>query len=155
MRVLIATDGSEFSTAAVREYAHFIACANDEVRVVSVVEPLDHIVGAPFGVMDDFYGDYLRKARSEAETYLQEAASVLKNATKQAIKVETEILIGPPAQTIVEAAREWQPALIVVGSHGRGFWQRMYLGSVSNSVLHHAECSVLVVKKAGSANKTS
>ena len=36
--------------------------------------------------------------------------------------------------------------LIVVGSHGRGFWGRL-LGSVSNGVVHHAPCSVLVVRK--------
>ena len=38
------------------------------------------------------------------------------------------------------------PDLIVVGSHGRGFWGRL-LGSVSDGVVHHAPCSVLVVRK--------
>ena len=64
-----------------------------------------------------------------------------------AIKVETEIKAGSPDQIILETAKEWKPNVIVVGSHGRGFWGRLTLGSVSDSVIHHAPCSVLVVRK--------
>ena len=60
--------------------------------------------------------------------------------------VNTEVLRGPPDQQIIEKAKEWKADLIVVGSHGRGFWGRL-LGSVSNGVVHHAPCSVLVVRK--------
>ena len=49
-------------------------------------------------------------------------------------------------EQIIELAREWGADLIVVGSHGRGFWGRL-LGSVSTGVVHHAPCSVLVVRK--------
>jgi nucleotide-binding universal stress UspA family protein len=47
---------------------------------------------------------------------------------------------------ILEEAAEWQPNMIVVGSHGRGFWGRMTLGSVSDSVMHHAPCPVLIAR---------
>ena len=61
----------------------------------------------------------------------------------------TEVLCGPPAQEIVQQAEDWGADLVVVGSHGYGFWSRALLGSVSNSVVHHAPCSVLVVRKPG------
>lgn len=63
------------------------------------------------------------------------------------LKIETEVRAGAPDQVILEIAKEWKPDLIVVGSHGRGFWGRLTLGSVSDSIIHHAPCSVLVVRK--------
>jgi len=47
---------------------------------------------------------------------------------------------------IVEAAEEWDADMIVVGSHGHGFWGRLALGSVSDAVIHQAPCSVLIAK---------
>ena len=54
--------------------------------------------------------------------------------------------LGRPAQVIVEAAERWGADVIVAGSHGHGFWGRLAIGSVSDAVLHHAPCSVLVVR---------
>jgi nucleotide-binding universal stress UspA family protein len=53
---------------------------------------------------------------------------------------------GPAAKEIIDKAERWRADLIVVGSHGYGFWGRL-LGSVSNYVVHNAPCSVLVVRK--------
>lgn len=54
--------------------------------------------------------------------------------------------IGDPAAEIVKAAREWPANLIVIGSHGRRGIKRAVLGSVAESVMHHAPCPVMVVK---------
>ena len=55
--------------------------------------------------------------------------------------------MGATNRVIIETAKDWNADLIVVGSHGRGFWGRTMIGSVSDSVIHHAPCSVLVVRK--------
>ena len=146
MKVLIPTDGSDFSRFAIESYGRAIAGEDDSVRVIAVVEPVSHIVGAPFGVVDDHYNSYIKKARSEAETHLYEARSLIAESCNIA-DVETSVIIGPPARSIIEDATEWGADLIVMGSHGRGFWKRVYLGSVSASVVHHAPCSVLVARK--------
>ncbi|MGB3311559.1 MAG: universal stress protein [Nodosilinea sp.] len=52
---------------------------------------------------------------------------------------------GEPAATICSVATSWQADLIMVGSHGRRGISELLLGSVSNYVMHHAECSVLVI----------
>jgi len=62
------------------------------------------------------------------------------------LNINTQIVNGDPGQQLVEIAKAWDADLIVVGSHGRGFWGRL-LGSVSDGVTHHSPCSVLVVKK--------
>lgn len=145
MRILIATDGSKFSKAAIDQYCSTFAKPDDEVRIISVVEPMTHVVGAPFGVVDDYYNTYIKDARSEAADHVEEAKAAI--AERCGIgNIATELIVGPPARSIIEDATEWKADLILMGSHGRGFWKRVYLGSVSSSVVHHAPCSVLVVR---------
>jgi nucleotide-binding universal stress UspA family protein len=145
MRVLIATDGSEYSQAAVEQYLRMFADTGDYAKLVSVVEPVTHIVGAPFGVVDNYYNAYISEARTIAETHVTQAAEAVA-AKLGDDKVSTEVVIGSPSRSIVESASEWKADLILMGSHGRGFWQRVYLGSVSAAVVQHAPCSVLIVR---------
>jgi len=60
--------------------------------------------------------------------------------------VSSDILFGSPDGRIVETAEEMAADIIVIGSHGYKQWERLLLGSVSDSVVHHAPCSVLVVR---------
>lgn len=56
--------------------------------------------------------------------------------------------IGPPADAILDAAAQHSAELIVVGTHGRSGFRRLTLGSVAESVVRRASCSVLVVRLA-------
>ena len=58
----------------------------------------------------------------------------------------TEVLTGSPKRVIVEETEKWGADLIVLGSHGYRSWERLLLGSVSQAVVAHAECSVEVVR---------
>jgi nucleotide-binding universal stress UspA family protein len=62
--------------------------------------------------------------------------------------VEVSFLVwdGDPGDTIVEAATAEQVDMVLVGSHGRGAVGRFFLGSVSEHVVRHAPCPVLVVR---------
>lgn len=146
MRVLIATDGSEYSRAAVEEYARMlIDPANTEVLLVSSYEDSYPITAEPFALSADYYQKIEEAVREQAGSFVDEAKSLILSKVPSA-KVSTEVLRGAPDQQIVDRAKEWKADLIVVGSHGRGFWGRL-LGSVSTGVIHHAPCSVLVVRK--------
>ena len=63
------------------------------------------------------------------------------------LAAERDVLDGAPAQRIVDAAREWGADLVVVGDHNRHILSRFVLGSVSDAVVRHAPCSVLVVRE--------
>jgi nucleotide-binding universal stress UspA family protein len=79
--------------------------------------------------------------------------AVVASAKAQADKLEAEhgagfhveLVQGPPAQVITEAAERGHHDLIVVGAHGNRGFRRLLLGSVAESTVRHAHCSVLVV----------
>jgi nucleotide-binding universal stress UspA family protein len=64
---------------------------------------------------------------------------------------EVELVQGPPAQVITETAERGGHDLIVVGAHGNRGFRRLLLGSVAESTVRHAHCSVLVVHGGGRA----
>lgn len=148
MRVLIATDGSEYSNIAVEECCRMIIDpANTMILVVSAFEDAYPITAEPFALSADYYQKLEDAVREQAESFVGEAKSMIpKKFPHTTPMIETEVLRGAPDQQVVEKAKDWNADVIVVGSHGRGFWGRL-LGSVSNGVVHHAPCSVLVVRK--------
>lgn len=146
MKILIATDGSKYSNAAVEECCRMILDPErDEVQVVSVYENAYPITAEPFAMSQEYYEKLDETVRNIASGYVEEVQKSISEKYPKA-KLTTEILHGAPDQQIIERAKEWNADLIVVGSHGRGFWGRL-LGSVSDGVVHHAPCSVLVVRK--------
>lgn len=147
MRILFATDGTKQSDAAMEMLERFRLGTADEVRVVSVID-----MAVPMAV--DIYGGYLPDS-AEFERNAREHAGGILEATVNHMnghfgdpkpKISTEVLFGSPESRIVEAAEEFRPDLIVLGSHGYKAWERMLLGSVSDSVLHHVHCSVLIAR---------
>lgn len=119
----------------------------DEVHVISVVD-----MAVPMAV--DIYGGYLpdtteleKVAKDSAAKILDDAAAALKGTFgSRGVTVTSEVEFGSPDSRIVETAEERGTDLIVIGSHGYNRWERLLLGSVSNSVVHHAHCSVMVVR---------
>lgn len=86
-------------------------------------------------------------AQDNAEKILEAARRRIREISENDnLRVSTEILFGSPESRIVETAESMFADLIIVGSHGYNLWERLLLGSVSDSVVHHAPCSVLVVR---------
>jgi nucleotide-binding universal stress UspA family protein len=147
MRILVATDGSEYSKAAIKKCCDMIVDPQKtHVKVISAYEDAYPIAPEPFAISSEFYQEIINAAENQSEEFVSQAAdSIRKQFKENALDVSSDILRGSPEQQIVEEAKKWKADLIVVGCHGRGFWGRM-LGSVSDAVVHHAPCSVLVVR---------
>jgi nucleotide-binding universal stress UspA family protein len=147
MKILIATDGTKQGEAAIAALANFKLSASDEVRVISVVD-----MAVPLAI--DVYGGYLpdtteleKASRDNANRVLDAAINAAKTISAESeINVSGEVLYGSPESRIVETAEKMPADLIIVGSHGYNRWERLLLGSVSDSVVHHAPCSVLIVR---------
>jgi nucleotide-binding universal stress UspA family protein len=64
------------------------------------------------------------------------------------LRASAERLEGDAATVLLSRARATQSDLIVMGTHGRTGLARLVIGSVARNVLHHATCSVLIVREA-------
>lgn len=148
MRVIIATDGSSYSKEAIAEFARLVGCTKGaEIKIVSAYEDTYPITTEPYMVSSEYFQKLQEGMVQLAQGFLDEAESLIRQqAPDHELTITKEILHGAPDQEIIEIAKAWTADLIVVGSHGRGFWGRL-LGSVSDGVVHHAPCSVLVVRK--------
>lgn len=150
MKVLLATDGTKFADAAAAMLGDLNLKAGDEIRVISVVD-----VAVPLAI--DVYGGYLPDTTELEKASKDNAQKVADGTTKKMIQmfegnnvaISSDVLFGTPESRIVETAEEMDADLIVLGSHGYKAWERLLLGSVSNSVVHHAHCSVLIVRTDG------
>ena len=88
--------------------------------------------------------------RKQWEEFERNGLETLQNYAKQAanagIEVEFQQILGSPGRKICELAQNQKVDLIVIGHRGRRGLSELFLGSVSNYVLHHATCSVLMVQ---------
>lgn len=147
MKVLFATDGTKHGEAAGEMVKKLALGTGDSIHIISVVD-----MAVPMAV--DIYGGYLpdtseleKAARESASKIVDDACRDMTTAfSGKNIAVTCEVLFGSPDSRIVETAEDKGTDLIVLGSHGYSRWERLLLGSVSNSVVHHAHCSVLVVR---------
>lgn len=127
-------------------------------RAIELAQPLDANLNllnvlkpeADASLTNSPYSDGDWKVYADRYRDLETASLTLfKNLTDKAKETEIQAkftqMTGSPGPVICQLACDWDADLIIVGSHGRKGLSEMLLGSVSNYVVHHATCSVMVV----------
>jgi len=145
MKILLATDGSECSKAAAQSIARRPWAPGTVFRILSVVEPSAPLLRPPY-----FSHEMMEELRGKDMQRAQEAvASAEKILCGAGIQASTTIAVpaATPKELILSEASEWGAELIVVGSHGRRGINRFLLGSVSEAVALHAQCSVEIIRR--------
>ena len=142
--ILLATDGSEESKRATQAATELSRETGSEVHVVYVLPTPAQLIG------HHTYSAEIREsliggAERDAETFLKEQAE--KIGSDGGKVAETHLRSGDPDKEILRAAEALGVGLIVVGSRGLGAVSRALMGSVSDSVVRHAHCPVLVVRQ--------
>lgn len=144
--VLIATDGSELARHAA-EQALGLLGRDTDVTIVTVVTPPVAVVPAPgaiVGVPEPLGVEAIASLVREGEAVVGALARALGLQGAR-----TRVLTGQPGHELCRLAAEEGAEVLVVGSHGSGVLRRVLLGSVSENVLRHAPCPVLVVRWPG------
>ena len=147
MKILLATDGSTHSKAAVEEVARRLFPPKTEIRIISVIDKvaLSRNIGS-MGVLDEYYAEAKRNVIKVAKDANEYAANILRKKNP-ALTITTVVIEGSPKIEILQEAEKYGADLIVVGSHGAGAVERFLLGSVSHALALHAKCSVEIVRK--------
>jgi nucleotide-binding universal stress UspA family protein len=144
--VTMALDSSPDATAAATFVATLPLPADCTVRLVGVVQPLGRYPSSAPGVSPALVPaleEYENALRRELQPPLERAKQLLGPRVHRVLAVTP---VGLPAEVIASDARTSHADLVVVGARGLGPLSRVLLGSVSESVLGHAECPVLVAR---------
>ena len=149
MKVLLPLDATPSSTTAIDAVVNQFPPAATEVRLLHVVEwpkamPMYLALGEGPTAGADLLASRDRAFR-EGEGLLTRAAERLQQA---GFETSQTVVPGEARESIMAAAAEWHPDLIVIGSHGWTGLDRFLLGSVSEAVVRRAPCSVEVVRAA-------
>lgn len=153
MKVLIATDGSECSTAAIRSVASRPWPKGNTFKVISIPEPY-----MPLGEFPHFDLKEIEElnaaARNDAKGYAEFGVRILAKAGLEATS-GTPLPMDNDAREITKEAERWHADMVIVGSHGRRGFDRWTIGSVSEHVALDAPCSVEVIRGSGGMKKKS
>lgn len=147
-RVVLGWDGSSGASRAADLLRTWPIFARSAVRVVSVADiEIPWWTGFPEGGRPEPMAIYLEavdESRSQHDLLANDMTAGLRAA---GLSAEADRREGDAATEILAAAVVSEADLIVIGSHGRTGLARLVLGSVARNVLHHATCSVLIVRE--------
>jgi nucleotide-binding universal stress UspA family protein len=154
-QIIVAIDFSS-QTDPILQQAAFLAKALDaKLTIVHVSSDEIQAIAYEFTPFAGYSPDFIsmpsdvQLARDlSAEEFKREHAQLLKisaNLRKNGIDVQALLLAGNPAKQILKKANDLAADLIILGSHGHGLLRKALLGSVSEAVLHHATCNVLII----------
>ena len=140
--IVVATDGSKYSTAAASE-AIGIAKKNKSALTVIAVVPAEFLTPTDVDFSMAQRELIVEKDMHEAE---KNAKAIKDAAIKEGVSVQAFVMSGKPAEAITQTAQEKKADLIVLGSHGRSGLEKLLMGSVTERVIVSSPCAVLVVK---------
>jgi nucleotide-binding universal stress UspA family protein len=136
-RILIATDGSEYTKEAVSTGLRLAKILGAEVTALYVIDqtsfvsfPIDSSIVSVYSLLEN-----------EGRRAVDE---VKKEGEQQGIKVTPVVVEGSPTRKIVEMAADFD--LVVIGTLGRSALSKLFMGSVAERVTRYAPCPVLVVR---------
>jgi nucleotide-binding universal stress UspA family protein len=140
MKVLLAVDDSKHSEDAVHGLAYFFKPQSTEVRIIQVLR-LPALTAPP--QMSREYAPELDDLAKDAHALVDKYSAQLRAV---GFRVDSVVERGEICESVIDYADGWRADLIVIGSGGHKGVGRLLFGSVADSVVREAHCSVLVVR---------
>ncbi len=137
--IVVGVDGSTHGEAALGFAAEEAALREARLLIVSAWEEIPMMIESA-GV---YSLESVEKVRNDAENIVQAAVERVAELRPR-VTCEGKAIQGEPAVVLLKEAEDAD--LIVVGNRGRGGFASLLLGSVSQQVVHHARCPVVVVR---------
>jgi nucleotide-binding universal stress UspA family protein len=138
-KILVPVDGSDISYRALDSALFLSERMGSKITAIHVIEKVPTVYIQSQKLLDEI----LETHKNESQKILDECSSI---ATKKGIAINTTLLEGNPASTILEFSQTEKYEVIIIGSRGMGHFKELILGSVSSKVIHHSLCPVLLIK---------
>jgi universal stress protein A len=138
-KILVPTDFSECSRKALQYAIPFAKQFNASILLLNIV-PVNYLIGSEFEAID--FVSLEEKLEKDSKTHLAEFAQ---EPIKKQITTESLVKIGRPAHEIIQIAKEREIDLIIMSTHGHTRLKHIFIGSVTENVMRHAACPVLIV----------
>lgn len=154
-KILVALDRSPQAPLVFHRALEHAETFHSELLLVHTVRVNQDVPTAPFLGMGtiadvDTYSTLKRVQQERMQKEIHQATDWLETYRQQAVEREVPVQMdcrsGEPSVGVCELAQSWNANLIVIGRRGHQGIKEVVLGSVSNYVIHHAPCSVLVVQ---------
>ena len=147
-KVLLCTDGSDAAYSAINFAARLFKGMDCRVTLFMVVE--QEALYPPIATDGMLYPEVVMPPMENlGEVLEQRARSILEGSERPlreaGIQVEKKVMVGNPASDIIAEAEGDHYDMVIMGRHGHGFFKNFLIGSVSDRVVRHASCPVLVV----------
>jgi len=140
MKILVGLGDSGFSTAILNCLQTQFRPERCEVKVIHILQPLSM---AAMPEMSSRYAPELEDRKGPARDMVNQFAAELRAS---GFRAEAAVEMGDVRDRMLATAAEWDADLIMVGSHGQNAISRLLVGSVADSIVRHAPCSVQVVR---------
>lgn len=148
MRILLAVDDSPKSELAIEEMLRLNIPKGSTLRVITAVELPVIIPPVPLNPSMARVGVVLESLRNQAHLRLQKTVGKLREKLSlEQCEIEADVLLGSPAQAVVEDAERWRADLLVIGSHLYSTWERWLLGSDSMAIAQAAPCDIYIARQ--------
>jgi nucleotide-binding universal stress UspA family protein len=141
--VLVAVDGSDISTRALKEA---LRLARDERAQVRIVHAVDAMPPPTTGEVYVDYDAHRQESLKAGRAVLNEALALARQAGLEPETILAEVQTEGTSGAIVEEARRWPADLIVMGTHGRSGLMHLLLGTVAEGVVRQTPTPVLLVR---------
>ncbi|MBE9040856.1 universal stress protein [Oscillatoriales cyanobacterium LEGE 11467] len=155
-KILVAIDRSAIGEQVLQEALPLAKVAGAEIMLLHVLSP-EESTCPQLLPSTSLLGGYtelttigVENFRSRWEQYANECLEMLQSyldeATAAGVKAQFHQVVGSPGRTICDCAATWNADTIVMGRRGLSELSELFVGSVSNYVVHHALCSVWIVR---------
>jgi len=133
--IMLATDGSKYSTTATEKAVDIAKSYRGELKALSVVD-----------VTEEFQTEAPEAVEKMVERAREYVDDVKKKAEDSGVKAEALVREGDTYKVIIDLAKKLACEVIVMGSHGRTGVKRLLMGSVTEKVIGYSACPVLVIR---------
>jgi nucleotide-binding universal stress UspA family protein len=150
--IMLAIDGSDASELALQEAIKLAQQQKAELRIIHIVDESYIYHGGP----GFDYSSFIASIRNEGQRILDCAEETIRKHSQikyESYLVELQPLQGRVAENIVAEANAWPADILVIGTHGRRGFSRLFLGSVAENIIRIATIPILLIRGDGNAIK--